>query len=153
MLKYSEIRNVLYKSVEIQHIPDLWAESVPFFCRINNEETVAFLYWNSSVSLVIKQLIGINRETGEILKVDAEELSDMFGISLDPYSPIVITDCEKYYFSKDRYEDIFCELCNRDEAFSEFGQEALSLLKEIVGIELFESVFTNIADEYISRLS
>lgn len=41
-MKYADIKNILYKSIEIQQIPDKWDESIPFFCKINKEDFVAF---------------------------------------------------------------------------------------------------------------
>lgn len=153
MLKYSEIKTALYNSTEIQQIPDKWEESIPFFCKINEEELVAFLYWNVSDSLVIKQLIGINRKTGKVLQFKAKELSNIFGIPCESINPMVISDYEKYFLDKECYEKIFSEFCNSDNAFSTYGREAISLFKEIVGTDLFERVFANIAKEYISMLS
>lgn len=151
-MKYSEIKNVLYNSTEIQQIPDKWEESIPFFCKINEEELVAFLYWNVSDSLTIKQFIGVNQKTGNVLQLKAEELSSLFGIPVEMIKPIAINDYTKYFSDKERYEKIFCEFCNSNNTFSKFGQEELSLLKEIVGTDLFERVFANLAKEYINSL-
>lgn len=153
MLNFAEIKTVLFNSKEIQNIPDKWEESIPFFCTINGKETVAFLYWNISDHLVIKQLIAINRNTKQIIVLKDTELTDTFGLRSLTYSPIVINDYDIYFSKKDRYEKVFSELCTSNKAFSEYGQEMLTLLKYIMGDELFTQVISLIASEYVAKLS
>lgn len=150
MLKYSEIKNILYNSTEIQQIPDKWEESIPFFCKINDTEFVAFLYWRVSDTLTIKQLIGIDPRNGKVVKLSAEELHNLFEISVEKIKSVEINDYTKYFSDKDQYERIFCEFCNN--RFSIYGQEALPLFKKIVGTDLFDRVFVKLATEYLDRL-
>lgn len=152
-MKYAEIKNILYKSTEIQQIPDKWDESIPFFCRINKEEFVAFLYWTVSGSLVIKRLIGVNRDTGKILVLEANELYELFGLSYETIEPVIINDYEKYFSAKVQYEKLFCEICDDSRMITKYGQEALLLFQQIIGTELFEQIFVKIAEEFISKLS
>ena len=100
MLNFAEIKTVLFNSKEIQNIPDKWEESIPFFCTINGKETVAFLYWNISDHLVIKQLIAINQNTKQIIVLKDTELTDTFGLRSLTYSPIVINDYDIYFSKK-----------------------------------------------------
>lgn len=153
MLNFAEIKTVLFNSKEIQNIPDKWEESIPFFCTINGKETVAFLYWNISDHLVIKQLIAINQNTKQIIVLKDTELTDTFGLRSLTYSPIVINDYDIFFSKKDRYEKVFSELCDSNKAFSEYGQEMLALLKYIIGDELFTQVLSLIASEYVAKLS
>lgn len=153
MLNFAEIKTALFNSKEIQNIPDKWEESIPFFCTINGKETVAFLYWNISEHLVIKQLIAINQNTKQIIMLKDTELTDAFGLRSLTYSPIVINDYDIYFSKKDRYEKVFSGLCASNKAFSEYGQEMLTLLKYIMGDELFTQVISLIASEYVAKLS
>lgn len=153
MLNFAEIKTVLFNSKEIQNIPDKWEESIPFFCTINGEETVAFLYWDISDCLAIKQLIAINQETKQTLLLKDTDLTDAFGLRSLTYNPIVINDYDIYFSRKERYEEIFSELCASNQAFPKYGQEMLALLKHIIGDELFTQVISLIASEYIAKLS
>ncbi len=153
MLNFAEIKTILFNSKEIQNIPDKWEESIPFFCTINGKETVAFLYWNISDKLVIKQLIAINQSTKQIIMLKDTELVDTFGLKSLTYSPVVINDYDMYFLKKSRYEKVFSELCVSNKAFFEYGQEILALLKYIMGDEFLTQVISLIAREYIAKLS
>lgn len=152
-MKYADIKNILYKSIEIQQIPDKWEESLPFFCKINKEDFVAFLYWTVSSSFLIKRLIGVNRNTGEIIVLEANDLSKMFGLSYEAIKPVIIRDYETYFTAKVQYEKLFCEICDDNRTITKYGQEALLLFQQIIGTELFEQIFVKIAEEFISKLS
>lgn len=152
-MKYADIKNILYKSIEIQQIPDKWEESIPFFCKINKEDFVAFLYWTVSSSLLIKRLIGVNRNTGKIIVLEANDLSKLFGLSYGAINPVIISDYGKYFSAKLQYETLFGEICDDSRMLPIYGQEALLLFQQIIGTELFEQIFVKIADEFISKLS
>jgi hypothetical protein len=152
-MKYADIKNILYKSIEIQQIPDKWDESIPFFCKINKEDFVAFLYWTVSSTLLIKRLIGVNRNTGEIIVLEANDLSKLFGLSYGAIKPVIIDDYEKYFSAKMQYEKLFCKICDDCRTITKHGQETLLLFQQIVGTELFEQIFIKIAEEFISKLS
>jgi len=153
MLKYSEIKTTLYNSTEIQKIPDKWEESIPFFCKIKEENVVAFLYWSVSDHLTLRHMIGVNRESGKVIQLKHDELIELLSLGSDPIKPVKVRDYDKYFSDKERYEKIFSEYCDGNKIFPENKSEALNLLKSIVGIDLFEKVFMFIAPEYIKELS
>lgn len=153
MLKYSEIKTALYNSTEIQEIPDKWEESIPFFCKIKEENVVAFLYWSVSDHLTLRHMIGVNRESGKVIQLKHDELIELFSLGHDSIKPVEVRDYDKYFSDKERYEKIFSEYCDKNKTFSENKSETLNLLKSIVGIDLFENVFMFIAPEYIKELS
>lgn len=153
MLKYSEIKTALYNSTEIQQIPDKWEESIPFFCNIKGENVVAFLYLNVSDYITVKQMIGVNQESGKVIQLKPDELIDLFSLDCGAIKPVEVRDYDKYFSDKELYETIFSGFCDDNRSFAQNKLEALNLLKSIVGIELFESVFAFIAAEYIKDLS
>lgn len=122
-MKYADIKNILYKSIEIQQIPDKWDESIPFFCKINKEDFVAFLYWTVSSTLLIKRLIGVNRNTGEIIVLEANDLSKLFGLSYGAIKPVIIDDYEKYFSAKMQYEKLFAKYVMIVERLPNMGRK------------------------------
>lgn len=153
MLNYLEIKTALYNSTEIQQIPDKWEESIPFFCKIKEDNVVAFLYWSVSDYLTVKQMIGVNRESGKVIQLKRDELIELFSLDCDAIKPVEVRDYDEYFSNKERYENIFSGFCDDNRSFAKNKHEALNLLKSIVGVDLFENVFTFIATEYIKDLS
>lgn len=150
---FSEIKTLLYKSEEIQDIPDKWVESVPIRCEISGSEHIAFLYWNPvGTKAELKKLLGIHRENGEIIVLNDAELKTQYGLEQLTFSVPIIEDYNKYFRDKEEYEKLFERLCTLDAAFGENGKEAYALLKSIVGDDLLNNLFSKIADSYINRL-
>lgn len=85
--------------------------------------------------------------------LEANDLSNLFGLSYGAIKPVIIGDYEKYFSAKVQYEKLFCEICDDSRMITQYGQEALLLFQQIIGIELFEQIFVKIAKEFISKLS
>lgn len=152
-MNFYETKNILYNSDAIKEIPDKWEESVPFICKINDEDMDSFLYWNTAKNLELKQLIGINKKSGEVIVLSKDELIIKFGLTSVVFAPIKVNNYDEYLSKKDRYIEIYEKLCNSEDDILKYGQEEHCLLKAIVGEELYNNVFSVIAKDYIERLT
>lgn len=152
-MNFYETKSILYNSDAIKEIPDKWEESVPFICKINDEDMDSFLYWNTAKNLELKQLIGINKKSGEVIVLSKDELIIKFGLTSVVFAPIKVNNYDEYLSKKDRYIEIYEKLCNSEDDFLKYGQEEHCLLKAIVGEELYNNVFSVIAKDYIERLT
>ena len=152
-MEFSEVKTILYQSEEIQDIPDKWVESVPFRCEINGSEYIAFLYWSAmDTKAVLKRLIGIHRDNGTIIVLNDAEMSVHYGLEQLTFSMPTIKDYDKFFRDKAEYEKLFDRLCTLDSAFGEIGKEEYALLRNIVGDDLLDNLFTKIANSYINKL-
>lgn len=152
-MNFYETKSILYNSDAIKEIPDKWEESVPFICKINDEDMDSFLYWNTAKNLELKQLIGINKKSGEVIVLSKDELIIKFGLTSVVFAPIKVNNYDEYLSKKDRYIEIYEKLCNSEDDFLKYVQEEHCLLKAMVGEELYNNVFSVIAKDYIERLT
>ena len=152
-MKFSEVKTILYNSDEITNIPDKWEESIPFVSVVNGKEMDTFLYWNTCEKLEIKLMIGIDKNTGELCSFDKDRIRETFNIPSLSFSPIIIKDYDEYFSAKRRYEEIYEIFCISKNNYTQFGIEALNLIKLMIGQEVFENVVAVIAKEFITDLS
>ena len=101
---------------------------------------------------VLKRLIGIHRENGTIIVLNDAELRAHYGLDQLTFSMPAIKDYDKFFRDKAEYEKLFDRLCTLDSAFGEIGKEEYALLRNIVGDDLLDNLFTKIANSYINKL-
>lgn len=152
-MEYSDIKTILYQSEEIQLIPDKWGESVPFRCTVDGEEYDAFLYWNpSDRQAELKRMIGVNSNNGTVVVFSAQDLVERFDLQKLVFQIPPIEDYDVYFTDKDRYEELYAELCSSENAYKKIGKEEYLLLSKLVGNDLLSNLFFIIAGNYVNKL-
>lgn len=97
-------------------------------------------------------MIGVNSNNGTVVVFSAQDLVERFDLQKLVFQIPPIEDYDVYFTDKDRYEELYAELCSSENAYKKIGKEEYLLLSKLVGNDLLSNLFFIIAGNYVNKL-
>ena len=151
-MNYEDRMNMLYADDAMARISDRDEISVPITATLNGKPADAMLIWYQDERADVKKLIGVFKQSAVIVEMNEDEIRKTFGVSNLSYKAPDTTDVDKYYDSKERYEELYSEMTDDESLYSKYGEEVRGLLAYLFGEDMLENLLTRIAGEYVNGL-
>lgn len=154
---YSEVKRILYNSVEMEDIRDDWKEELPFLYLKDSIRYAGFLYCVYQDQMgKVKRMLSVEPETERVLCCNSEELKEAFQIKSDMFYSAQPHNYDIYFTQKEIYETLFSEaadffFCGR-RLSAETADRLWELTQALVSDSLFQNVIYPIGKEFYDYL-
>lgn len=147
MFKY---QHFLSSSEEMKHIPEHWIMGIPIICQIQKQYYVAVICYSVDLNkkVTVKELLLVDINSGNVNKMNAEEISktflnsNTFRISSEEYD-------KDYYEIYDCYKEVVNEICNSIRNGNNIEKtEYIRLLKKLIPAVLCENIYNPIGKSF-----